>query len=235
MSTAVLLLVLGMMCMFCAVAFIVVLNIIRREKNSGGGNPPPVPPPPGGGDPPTGGGDPPTGGGGDGSQFRNEEDLWRQVQANVEQLRKHVMSKYGSSENARALGKARLQVVKHRGQYSGLAYPDGRIEIKVNDGRYRIFGDVNNTIAHEIGHVIAMNRGDNSDHGPRWREIFLWLTNIAVNDLKWYITMGSLDCDSYKICSNNKSLCRNCVWTRFQQPPGAWQQDAPRMPSSLLA
>lgn len=228
MSTAVLLLVLGMMCMSSAVAFIVLLNVARRKKGPGT-TPPGTPPGNDGDNDGDNGVAPPPGnnGGGDGSQLRGEADLWRQVQANVEQLRKHVMNKYGSSANAKALGRATLRVQKHTGQYSGLAHYDGRIEIKVNGGRYRELGDVNNTITHEVGHVIAMQRGDRTDHGAQWREIFLWLTNIAVNELKWTITMGSLDCDQYRICSNDKSKCPKCVWLRGMVP-GTWRQDVPR-------
>lgn len=238
MSTAVLLLLLGMMCMCCAVALIVLLNLAKNKKKTPGTTPgtTPGPTPPTGTTPPTGP-TPPTGsgGGGNGSQLRGEDDLWRQVQANVAELVAHVRKKYGNTEYGRSLIQNYRVVNKLRGGgASGMAL-GGEIQVNVGGNYFRNLPDVNNTITHELGHVAAIPLGG-TGHSEGWKKVFLWLTNIAVNDLGWTIGMGALDCNSYKICATDKTPCPRCLWTRGMTP-ATWrqqQQEAPRMPSGLL-
>lgn len=247
MDTAVLLLLFGMMCV-CLVGGVLLLLALKKKKksnggtgtgnngngnangNNGNGN--------GGGGNGTSGVAPPPGnkGGGDGKQIKNEDQMFAQVKANVNQLMGHLKKKYASDKWAKALIGNYRNVVKHKGQYSGLARPEGIIEILVSGRQVSSLPDVNNTITHELAHLSSMAQGDREDHGSFWRRIFLWLTNIATNDLGWTIGFGDLECDSYKICPNQKNLCRKCVWGYRRPLPGAtWQQETPRMPSSLLA
>lgn len=230
MSAVVLLLLLGMMCM-CAFAGLLLLLNLKKKKKTPGTSPGTSP-----GTPPTipGGNSNVTDrGGGMGDKIRTEADLWAQVQANVNALMAHVRKKYANTRFGRALINTYREVGQHTQNNSGMAI-GGRIEIRIR-GNVRRLPDVNNTITHELGHVTDFGLGGGG-HGRQWRECFLWLTNIAVNDLGWSIGFGELDCSTYNLCeSTSKSLCPKCVWGWRGMKADTWRQEAPRMPSGLLA
>lgn len=224
MSAAVLLLLLGMSCMFLAVAFIVFLNLNKQGTTPGTG-------------PGTGPGTTPgtgTGGGGDGAHIKNGTQLFAQIEANAKQLQAHLRKKHANHPNTKSLERnfrslAPMPQTADRGRFWGLTIGT-RVEIRVHD-RWHDLKGTNNTLLHELGHTLSLD--ETADHGPKFREKYMWLADIASRELGWRVEPGCGICRQYKIC--DQTACPRCLWCSARVSQDAWLSDLPAQASSLMA
>ncbi len=144
------------------------------------------------------------------------------VQTRYQQLVNHLRANHANERRVQAMFVA-VSDVRLMPEYvnnsggSGYLYgltntQSGLIELaaREKDGTLRTESGILNTLVHELAHATLIFDELFNDHGPRWKEAYLWLANVATKELGWQLEVQCRYCKQYSICY--QAACPQCSW-----------------------
>lgn len=141
-----------------------------------------------------------------------EDGLFQQTQATAERIKAHMKAKYGNDPRTKRLlatFKKMTKMSKSQQENYGEQFANTiTISMWETATKLRTTAHLNNTLVHEMGHAIEAD--ESAEHGPKWKAAYLWLANIAANEMGLPVRVLCWDCNDFKVCS--RSQCPKCLW-----------------------
>lgn len=78
------------------------------------------------------------------------------------------------------------------------------------DGSARTEQSLLKTIIHELAHATRFKTAGEDSHSQEWKQTWLWLLQLATQDLGWRVEVKCAQCTYYGLC--DEAQCPKCVW-----------------------
>lgn len=144
------------------------------------------------------------------------------VRSRVQQLVSHVRDHHGADARTSALVRklkdVRLMSRAEAGAVSG-AWRSGKFTHSTGvlyvtpveqDGSPRTEQSLLKTIIHELAHATRFKTSGEDSHSQEWKQTWLWLLQVATQDLGWRVEVKCAQCTYYGLC--HEEQCPKCVW-----------------------